>query len=250
MAAAILLVDDDNDRRDSVRNMLNANGSWSVEAVDCENALSLIAGQRFDLILVDITLPDKSGFRVLDCLKDNRVTSKVIVMTGVAGIENAVKSSALGARNFITRPYNPTALLRTVAHVLSSRIEIQLKIQIVKAGDFIQSTPTGDLDMKASEQGLAQIAATGIELQDYTVLIDLREVTSQLSTADIYDLGSELAQYGKTFRRKIAVLARDDKDLHQATFFENVAHNRGFEVRAFTVFEDAVTWLWSTAGLT
>jgi hypothetical protein len=71
-----------------------------------------------------------------------------------------------------------------------------------------------------------------------------------LSTTDIYDLASELVKYGKTFRRKTAVLARDDEDIDQAKFFENVAQNRGFNVKTFTVFEDAITWLSCITQLT
>ena len=104
--------------------------------------------------------------------------------------------------------------------------------------------------MKTSKQGLAQIAATGTDLQDYTVLIDLRDVKSRLPTTDIYELASELVKYGETFRGKTAVLARADEDIDQATFFENVAQNRGFSVRAFTVFEDAIIWLSSITQLT
>jgi GTPase involved in cell partitioning and DNA repair len=105
------------------------------------------------------------------------------------------------------------------------------------------STPTGDLDMKASRQGFAQITAIGTNLQNYTVLIDLRDVKSRLSTDNIYDLASELVQYGKTFRRKTAMLVRADEDIDQARFFERAAKNQGFNVKTFTVFEDAVIWL-------
>jgi hypothetical protein len=131
----------------------------------------------------------------------------------------------------------------SVEHVLSDRSQTDLTLQIIKAGDFIKSTPTGDLDMKASKQGLAQIAATGTTLQDYTVLIDLRGVKSRLSTTDIFELAAELVEYGETFRGKTAVLVRAEEDIGQATFFENVAQNRGFKVRAFSVFEDAIIWL-------
>lgn len=140
--------------------------------------------------------------------------------------------------------------MKSIEHVLSDRSQTNLQLQIIKAGDFTKSTPTGDLDVKTSKQGLAQIAATGTDLQDYTVLIDLRDVKSRLPTTDIYELASELVKYGETFRRKTAVLARADEDIDQATFFENVAQNRGFSVRAFTVFEDAIIWLSSITQLT
>jgi hypothetical protein len=104
--------------------------------------------------------------------------------------------------------------------------------------------------VKAGKQGLAQIDAAGNDLQDYTVLIDLREVKSHLSLANIQELASDLLNYGATFRRKTALLVRADKDIDQARFFEMAAQNRGFMVKTFTVFEDAIIWLSSVSQLT
>ena len=104
--------------------------------------------------------------------------------------------------------------------------------------------------MIASKQGFVQIAAAGAHLEEYTVLIDLREVKSRLTTSDIYDLAAGLVRYGDTFHRKTAVLARVDEDLTQAKFFETAAQNRGFNVKAFTVFEDALNWLSNSTRLT
>jgi len=56
--------------------------------------------------------------------------------------------------------------------------------------------------MDASKQGLAEIASTGTNLRDYTILIDLRDVKSRLSSADIYELASKLAKYGETFPKE------------------------------------------------
>jgi DNA-binding response OmpR family regulator len=243
MAAKILLVDDEKDRRHSVRVILTSGGYDAIEATDSENAISVLANETFDVILLDITLPDKTGFRVLRFLKENHVVSKVIVLTGKLAVENAIRSATPGAREYISKPYDPEHLLKSIGHALSDRSQTNLKLQIIEAGAFIKSTPTGDLDMMASKEGLAQIAASGEDLQDYTVLIDLRKVKSLLTTSQIYGLASELVTYGKTFRRKTAVLARDDKDFNQASFFETAAQNRGFRVRAFTVFEDALVWL-------
>jgi DNA-binding response OmpR family regulator len=243
MATNILLVDDDKNRRDSVRAILNSSQKFVVETADCADALSLLASSKFDLVLLDITLPDRSGFRVLKFLEENHLSCKVMVITGTLGVANVIMSATPGAREYITKPYNPVDLLKSIEHVLSDRFQTNLRLQIIKAGDFIKSTPTGDLDMETSRQGLAEIAATGTELQDYTILIDLRDIKSRLSMVDIYELAYELVQYGGTFRRKTAVLVRDDEDIPQATFFENAAHNRGFKVKAFTVFEDALIWL-------
>jgi DNA-binding response OmpR family regulator len=227
--------------------ILKSDAKLVVEAADCKSALSMLANAKFDLILLDITLPDKSGFPVLKFLEENHMASKVMVITGTEGIANVIRSGTPGAQEHITKAYRTDDLLKSIEHVLSDRSETNFKLQIIKAGDFIKSTPTGDLDMNASKQGLVQIAATGADLQDYTVLIDLRDIKSRLSTAQIYQLATQLGTYGNTFRRKTAVLARDDEDFDQAMFFENAAQNRGFRVRAFTVFEDAIVWLSSIA---
>jgi DNA-binding response OmpR family regulator len=250
MIAKILLVDDNKDRRDSVLVILKTCSSLVVQAVDCANALVLLANRRFDLILVDITLPNTTGFSVLKFLETNHAASKVMAITGMTGLANVIKSATPGAQESVTKPFDPNDLLKSIEHILSVRSPIGHKLQIIKAGDFIKSTPTGDLDMNASRQGFAQITAIGNDLQNYTVLIDLRDVKSRLSTVNIYDLASELAQYGKTFRRKTAVLTRADEGIDQAKFFENASHHLGFDVKAFTVFEDAIIWLSSITQLT
>jgi DNA-binding NarL/FixJ family response regulator len=240
MVAKILLIDNDKIRRDSVQMILK---SYVVKVADCTGGLSLLTNEKFDLILVNITLPDTSGFQVLSFLEKNHKDSKVMVLTGTTGIANISMSAAPGAEESITKLYNPNDLLKSIEHVLSERSHTNLKLQIIKAGDFIKSTPTGDLDINASELGLKEIAVAGDDLREYTILIDLRDVKSRLSSADIYVLASKLAKYGETFRRKTAVLARADKDIDQAKFFEIAAHNQGFNVRAFTDFEDAIIWL-------
>ncbi len=243
MAAKLLLIDDDGNRRDSVREMLKSNSSFVVEGADCVTGISLLATETFDLILLDITLPDRSGFLVLQFLEKNHIASKVMVITGTVGVANVIRTATPGAREYITKPFNPDDLLKSIEHILSDRVQSNLKLHIIKAGEFIESSPTGDLDLKGSKDGLAQIAALGSDLQEYTVLIDLRDIKSQLTTSQIHELGTDLSQYGDTFRRKTAMLVRPDKDINQARFFEDVAQNRGFSVRVFTVFEEAIRWL-------
>ena len=250
MATRILLIENDKDRRDSVHELLKPSGYLVVEAADHEKALSLLASEKFDLVLLDITLPDKSGFGVLEFLEKNNIASKVMVVTGTVSLANVITSSTPGAEEQVTKPFAPADLLKSIEHVLSDRSQTNLKLQIIRAGDFIKSTPTGELDMKASKQGLAQVDAAGNELKVYTVLIDLRDVKSHLSIANIEELASDLLSYGKTFRRKTALLVRADKNIEQARFFEMAAQNRGFEVKTFTVFEDAIIWLSSITQLT
>lgn len=250
MAAKILILDDNKTQRASIAGDLRANGHVVVEAAEYEHAFSLLSGELFDLIVLDISPPGKSAFRILDFLKTLEVTSKVIVITGTLDLESAIKRPTRGARGYVIKPYNQQYLIKTIEHLIADQSRTSLRIQIVKAGDFLKSTPTGELDLEASVHGLAQIAEASANLESYGVLIDLRDVRSKLPRSDIFDLGYNLVQYGETFRRKTAVLAREDEDLKQAKLFEDVAQHRGFGVRAFTVFEDAMAWLSTITELT
>lgn len=249
MAARVLLIDEDKERRAAVGLILTSGNYSVVEAAGAERTLFLLANERFDLILLNITPPDRNGFRVLEFLKENHLATKVIVLTGTAKGETTVRNAVPGAREYISRPYNSTYILNFVEHALSGQSQGNLKLQIIKGGDLIKSTASGVLDLKASVEGLVQIAAIGAELRGYNVLIDLRDANSTLSTSDIFELANNLVEYGDTFRRKTALLGRENKENDQSAFFENVAHNRGFNVKGFTEFEDAITWLSSTTPL-
>ncbi len=243
------MVDENKERREALRTVLISSGQFDVQAVDCEKAISIIAGEIFDLILLDVTLPDRSGFKVLEFLRENHLAGKVIVITGTVELENAIMTAAPGAGDYLVKPYNPRYLLMSIEHVLSDQSPTSLRLQIIKAGEFLKSTPTGELDKEASIRGLAQIAAAGAILHDYTVLIDLREIKSHLSISEIFDLGDNLMIYGDTFQRKTALLVRADEDLKQARYFEHVSQSRGFNVRVFTVFEASMLWLSSVTQL-
>ena len=120
---------------------------------------------------------------------------------------------------------------------------MNLNIQLVRQSDYIKTTPTGELDMASTKQLLLTLAAASSSREERPMLIDIRKTSSILKKADVFELASTLIEYGKTFRRKTAILARDDDSFDRANFFELVARNRGYNVNAFTSFEEAIVWL-------
>jgi hypothetical protein len=73
------------------------------------------------------------------------------------------------------------------------------------------------------------------------VLVDTRQAESLLSVTEIYQLGKELASHSILRQSKICVLV-PPRDVDKADFFETVAVNRGVQIKAFTNFEQAITW--------
>jgi DNA-binding response OmpR family regulator len=114
----ILYVDDDAALREIVRDQLSTNGFAVDEAEDGAAAISKLEAGNFDLMLLDINMPNKSGIDVLKFIKDKSLTCKVIMLTGRVGFSVATESLKLGADDYITKPFNMDYLLFSIKRVL------------------------------------------------------------------------------------------------------------------------------------
>ncbi len=116
--AHLLIVDDEANTLASLSRAFRLAGH---EAVVCDNAakaLELAIAQPFDLILSDVVMPGKDGLTLLEELKAAGVASPVVMMSGQAHIEMAVKATRLGALDFLEKPISTDKLLLTVENAL------------------------------------------------------------------------------------------------------------------------------------
>ncbi len=121
---------------------------------------------------------------------------------------------------------------------------MEIKLHVVRAGDFIKTTQRGEVDLAKSKQLLRTIATAVRGWQEYGILIDVREVGSvKLSAFDIWELAQSMAEHGTVFRRKTAVLLPKQATGERVEFLRLCGENRGFQIRAFRSFEEAVYWL-------
>ena len=121
------------------------------------------------------------------------------------------------------------------------------KLIIIHAKDFITATAQGTLAFEESKKALVDIATAAGPLTEYEILLDTRKVRSHLSTTDLWHLAAELAKLGLVFNCRTAVLCPLER-FDDAEFFALCAHNRGFNVRGFLSFEEAMAWLTETPG--
>jgi hypothetical protein len=121
-----------------------------------------------------------------------------------------------------------------------------VKVKIIRAKDFLQVSPDGELALEESKLLLAKVASAKRPPADYDVLIDLRRVQWRLSTTDIYFLAAGLDEHREVFEDKVALLVLPGANFNKAEFFELCAQNRGYRVEAFTNFEDAIHWLFNS----
>jgi DNA-binding NtrC family response regulator len=124
--AKILIVDDEANTLASLSRAFRLAGH---EAVVCDNAaraLELARTQPFDLILSDVVMPRRDGLALLEDLKTAGVAAPVVMMSGQAHIEMAVRATRLGALDFLEKPLSTEKLLVTVENALKlTRLETE-----------------------------------------------------------------------------------------------------------------------------
>jgi len=116
--AHLLIIDDDANTLASLARAFRLAGH---EATVCDNAaraLDLAKAERFDLILSDVVMPGRDGIALLEDLKNGGVAAPVVMMSGQATIEMAVRATRLGAIDFLEKPVSTEKLLVTVANAV------------------------------------------------------------------------------------------------------------------------------------
>ena len=111
-SSRILVVDDNASNRDVLERRLMREGHQVVSVANGASALEHVAGQEFDLILLDLIMPEMSGFEVLRRLKAAEHTSHipVIVISALDEIDSVVRCIEAGAEDYLAKPFNPVLL--------------------------------------------------------------------------------------------------------------------------------------------
>ncbi len=127
----ILVIDDDHGVRESMQRMLGAAGYTVRTAETGEEGLSLARGGAFDVILSDMRMTGISGLEVLRRLREQRVDSAFIIMTGFGTVDTAVEAMKLGAVDFVQKPFFRDELLMRVRSAADRR-------QLARQVDLLQ----------------------------------------------------------------------------------------------------------------
>jgi DNA-binding response OmpR family regulator len=114
----ILVVDDDQDLRESIAEVLSEAGFAVTEADRGEEALEHLAHKNLDLILLDLIMPGLSGLELMGRIREKSPRMPVIMITAFASVDNAVAAMRQGASDYITKPFRIDALLASVGRVL------------------------------------------------------------------------------------------------------------------------------------
>jgi len=127
----VLIIEDDSTTARSIELMLKSE-NLNIYITDLgEEGIDLGKLYDFDIVLLDLNLPDMSGFDVLRKLRVSKVKTPILILTGLAGIEDKIKGFGFGADDYLTKPFHKDELLaRIYAIVRRSKGHAQSVIQI------------------------------------------------------------------------------------------------------------------------
>ncbi len=114
----VLLVEDDPTTQQSIQMMLESE-NMIVDATDLgEDGLEIGKLYDYDIILLDIMLPDMDGFEVLRRLRDSRVETPILILSGLTEAESKVKGLKTGADDYLTKPFDKAELLARIQAIV------------------------------------------------------------------------------------------------------------------------------------
>ena len=119
MDKKILLVDDASFMRMLIKNTLTQNGYTNIlEAADGEQACQTYEAEKPDLVIMDITMPVKTGIEALGEIKGKHPEAKIVMCSAMSQEAMVVEAIKLGALDFIVKPFKPDRILATVTKIL------------------------------------------------------------------------------------------------------------------------------------
>ncbi len=154
----VLLIEDDSAVAQSIELMLKSE-SFNVYTTDLgEEGVDLGKLYDYDIILLDLNLPDMSGYDVLKQLRVSKIKTPILILSGLAGIEDKVKGLGVGADDYMTKPFHKDELVARI-HAIVRRSKGHAQ-SVIQTGDLVVN-----LDTKTVEVGGQRVHLTGKEYQ-------------------------------------------------------------------------------------
>lgn len=166
----VLLIEDDSSTSRSIELMLNSEG-FNIYCTDLgEEGVDLGKLYDYDIILLDLNLPDMHGYDVLKKLRVAKINTPILILSGMAELENKVKGLGFGADDYLTKPFHKEELVARI-HAIIRRSKGHSE-SVIRTGKLAVN-----LDTKTVEVNGQRVHLTGKEY-DMLELLSLRKGTT------------------------------------------------------------------------
>lgn len=217
----ILVVDDDNRILKLLKKFLSQEGFLVSTSTSATEALELLNNFNYDLIILDVMMPEITGLEFAVKIKESLSTMPIVMLTALSEPEDRVKGLESGANDYLTKPFEPRELLIRINNLINSHNLYKKEQQLIRFGnnsynlltkEFIQNNMS--IKLSSSEENLldALISANNEaisreELSEKLGRLNLRSVDVQVvRLRNKIESDPKNPQYLKTIRNKGYVL--------------------------------------------
>jgi DNA-binding NtrC family response regulator len=129
-SAPVVLIEDDDSLRESLAEYLESKGFAVTRAAQAEQGIAAVDAET-EVVITDFKLPGKSGLEVLREVRRRNPNCEVIIVTGYGSIDSAVEAMKEGAYHYVTKPVNPTVLVRILGE-LTHRRSLEAEVSLLR----------------------------------------------------------------------------------------------------------------------
>lgn len=195
-AIRILLIDDDHHLRQTLSMILRRSEYNVTEAATATEGLRILDEARFDLIFLDLKLPDLDGLATLPQIHQRCPDTPVLILTAHATLESAIEAVRLGARDYILKPIDPPYILTRAREILDEQAEPRRRRELMAQVQDILSelhkldgsdAPVMNVPLALAAADPARYLARGpiiLDLHTRHVLLDDRYIPLSPTTFD------------------------------------------------------------------
>ncbi|HTX92812.1 MAG TPA: response regulator transcription factor [Anaerolineales bacterium] len=188
LSGKVLIIDDEASLRHTLARILQNAGSEVTTAASGKEALALIAKQEFDLVYLDVRMPDMNGVAVLKTIHAGNPDLSVVLFTAQPDVHSAVEALRLGAKDYLVKPIQPDTLLeRTNALLFAQakerrkrRLQQQIEDLQTKLDNIEAEEPTAELSIPLSRSDERYLRLGPFRLDLHARRVTIGETTTNL----------------------------------------------------------------------
>ena len=201
--SAILIVEDDENLRIALSDNLEEEGYRVTAVADGKSALEAVKSGVFDLIILDIMLPDIDGYALCERFRKDHISSMILMLTARTLEDDLVRGFQLGADDYLTKPYRLRELLARVRALLR-RVSSSPELDVLRCGQYKLDTKAREV--RDHEGNEVRLTRTELDLLTYLVRNEGRAITRDELLNEVW--GRDVVVDGRTVDNFISSLKK------------------------------------------
>lgn len=194
----VLVVDDNVTYLTQMKKYLSLHSLQVQTAESGKKSLELMGEQEYDVVILDLKMPDISGIDVLEWAKKQGISSQFIVITGYGRVDTAVKSMKLGAVDYLQKPFDPEILLKLIYKTSETPPQVKPLLKPfprINSKQIIKKVCKGKTILVVTGQNVSDFFQTYSLKPACTIVLSIQNSPDTFDAKKIVDLEHEIKKF-------------------------------------------------------